>query len=125
MLSSKINESDVEHLKVSSLPTRPTAPASAGGKGYTSKQMKEAFDLLPLYIIEKYNQLYDDITASPDSSIANLIDTGIKNGHTLSALFSDIKSGELASYMTVFDKSLTEFLGKMREDLNKLMGVSE
>ncbi len=122
MLSSKIKESEVAPLTVASLPTRPTAPTALGGKGYTSLQMKEAFDRLPLFIIERFNQLYDDITAEKDESIANLIDTGIKEGHNLRELFDDITGGELASYMTVFNTTLSEFLGELRRDVDRLLG---
>ncbi len=121
MLSSKIKESEVTPLTVASLPTRPTAPTALGGKGYNAVQMKEAFDRLPLFIIERFNQLYEDITAEKEESIANLIDTGIKDGHNLRKLFDDILSGELASYMTVFNTSLSEFLGKLRRDVDILM----
>ena len=61
MNTEKITESEIEELKISSLPSRPTAPPSFGGKGYTAKEMKEAFDKLPLFIIERLNSLIDDI----------------------------------------------------------------
>ena len=61
MTTSKIIDSEIESLKISSLPTRPTAPTAFGGKGYTATEMKEAFDNLPLKIIEKFNALIDDI----------------------------------------------------------------
>ena len=61
MNTRKITESDIAPLKISSLPTRPTAPTAFGGKGYTATEMKEAFDKLPLKIIESFNSLIDDI----------------------------------------------------------------
>ncbi len=61
MKTTKITESEIEALKVASLPTRPTAPTSFGGKGYTATEMKEAFDKLPLKIIDSFNGLIDDI----------------------------------------------------------------
>ena len=124
MKSSKINESDILSLKISSLPTRPTAPTAFGGKGYTATQMKEAFDRLPLYIIKKYNQLYDDICADPDESIASMMKSGIYEGHTLSDLLSDILSGEFASYMNIFGESLAECIGKMRVELDELKSAA-
>lgn len=62
MKTQKISESEISTLKVSSLPTRPTAPTSYGGRGYTSLEMKMAFDLLPLFIIERYNALIDELS---------------------------------------------------------------
>ena len=120
MISQKIKDEDVRQLKVSSLPTRPTTASSLGGKGYTSRDMKEAFDRLPLHIIEHYNTLIDDICAEPDSSVSAQIKTGIKDSHTLSALFADIVSGAFAGYMTVFGESLADYLGRIREELDAI-----
>lgn len=61
MLTKKILDSEIESLKVASLPTRPTAPTAFGGKGYTSTEMKAAFDKLPLRIIEEFNTLVGEI----------------------------------------------------------------
>ena len=62
MKSKKITDTDIKDLKVASLPSRPTAPAANGGAGYTANQMKAAFDRLPLFIIERLNELIDDVT---------------------------------------------------------------
>ena len=61
MKATKIFDSEIESLKISSLPTRPTAPTAFGGKGYTSAEMKAAFDMLPLFIISHFNDLVDDV----------------------------------------------------------------
>jgi hypothetical protein len=61
MKAKKIQSSDIEHILISSLPTHPTAPRSLGGRGYSASEMKEAFDKLPLYIIEHYNALIGDV----------------------------------------------------------------
>lgn len=61
MNTRKITESEINSLKVASLPTRPTAPTAFGGKGYTATEMKEAFDKLPLRIIESFNMLIDEV----------------------------------------------------------------
>ena len=37
MTTNKITDSEIESLKVGSLPTRPTAPTAFGGRGYTVK----------------------------------------------------------------------------------------
>lgn len=120
MLSRKILDEDIRGLKISSLPTRPTTSSTLGGRGYSTKDMKEAFDKLSLYIIECFNRLIEDITCEPEGSIASSIRTGITDTHTLSELFSDILSGELANYMTVFGESLVNYLGKLREDVDSL-----
>ena len=51
MKSKKITDGDINDKKVASLPTRPTAPAAFGGKGYTATELKEAFDSLPLFLV--------------------------------------------------------------------------
>ena len=70
MKAKHITESEMQPLRIASLPTRPTAPSSFGGKGYTSTQMKEAFDLLPSLIASRYNDLLDDIG---DGAVAEIM----------------------------------------------------
>ena len=62
MKSVKITETHINDLQVSSLPSRPTAPVANGGSGFTSNQMKAAFDRLPLFLVDKINDIIDDIT---------------------------------------------------------------
>ena len=62
MNTTKILPSEITQLKVASLPSRPTASADVGGRGYTATQMKEAFDRLPLFIIERLNDLIDELS---------------------------------------------------------------
>ena len=122
MNTKKIYDYQIKPLKIASLPTRPTATVSFGGSGYDAKAMKEAFDKLPLYIIEKFNSLLDDITASGDESLAGAIPTNISAGHTLAKMFEDIKDESFAAYLTVCGTTLTEFLLTLREDVDALMG---
>ncbi len=63
MQSKQISDSEISSLKIASLPTRPTAPEAYGGGGMTASDMKNAFDRLPLFIIEKFNLLIEDIEA--------------------------------------------------------------
>ena len=106
MKVNKITEGEIATLKVSSLPSRPTAPGSFGGLGYTAGQMKAAFDRLPLYIIERLNDLIEAITKTGDDSLAAAVPTGIKEGHTLRDLIEDISSGNCAAYLTVLGEPL-------------------
>ena len=120
MNSTKILSTEIQSSKVSSLPTRPTSPTSFGGSGYTGTQLKAAFDRLPLLIAERFNALLDDITAYGDDSLSGAIPTGIKDGHTLASLFSDIKSGVIADYLTVGGESLTAALFSLGERISAL-----
>ena len=108
MTTQKFTESEVNEHKVGALPTRPTAPTSYGGKGYSATEMKAAFDRLPLLIIERFNSLLDDLTASGEGSLVEEILTGVKQGHSLADLFSDITSGALAEYLLAGDMTLKE-----------------
>ncbi|MBR2965073.1 MAG: hypothetical protein IKC34_00830 [Clostridia bacterium] len=113
MNATKITDGELNEAKVASLPTRPTSPASYGGRGYTAAEMKEAFDRLPMLLAERYNLLLDDISALGDGSLANSVPTGLFEEHTLSDLFGDIESGNLASYLKVGDKTLYSILNRL------------
>ena len=124
MLTTKITEDEIRGMKISSLPTRPTAPTSFGGRGYTAKEMKEAFDKLPLYIIDRFNSLLDDVYATGDSSLAGAVPSGIYEGHTLSRLFSDLLSGEAAGYIMVHGISLAECIAEIRENIEEIKKIA-
>ena len=106
----QILEGDIADMKISSLPTRPTAPTSFGGRGFTSNDMKAAFDRLPLHIVEKVNEIIEAINTTGDGSLASEIYTEIFSGHTLTDLFRDVRSGELAHYLRVGEDSLHSLL---------------
>ena len=56
-----ITTEEIEENAVASLPTRPTESVSFGGRGYTSAEMKAAFDRLPRLVAERLNSLLLDI----------------------------------------------------------------
>ena len=124
MKATKITNGDIADKTVASLPTRPTLPSAFGGKGYTATEVKEAFDKLPLYIIEKFNELIDDIRGEGGTTVADAIPTGIQDGHTLLELFEDIKSGALSAYLAVEGGTLAEYLLKLRADIDKLAAAT-
>jgi len=123
MKTQKITEGEISSLKVANLPTRPTAPREFGGRGYTATELKAAFDALPLYIIDKFNSLIEDIGGEPSESVASVIRTGILEGHTLADLFSDIVGGELASYLVVLDEPLCDTLVSMKEEIAEIKAI--
>ncbi len=127
MRTSKITDGDIADMKISALPTRPTAPTAFGGKGYTPTELKAAFDRLPLHIIERFNDLVDDILGTGGEGVEEAIKSGISEGHTLKDLASDIKSGDFLSYTAAPEGMLGEYLIRLREDVNTLasaLGVS-
>ncbi|MBE6532182.1 MAG: hypothetical protein E7676_01580 [Ruminococcaceae bacterium] len=118
----KIFSTDTEDKKISSLPSCPTSQALYGGMGYSSTDMKNAFDGLSLLIIERFNALLDDICAAPADSISSAIKTGIYAGHTLSQLFSDLQNGNAATYIKVNGNSLASELLTIKEAIRELGG---
>ena len=44
MKATKITDNEISDKLISSLPSRPTAPASFGGRGFSANEMKAAFD---------------------------------------------------------------------------------
>ena len=120
MTATKITAEEIEDLKVSSLPTHPTAPTAYGGKGYTAREMKEAFDKLPLFIIERFNALINDVKREGDGSLASSMPSGIRSNHTLADLLSDIKSGGLAAYLAVGNSSLEAKLAENESTLEAM-----
>ena len=116
-----ISDSEISALKVSSLPTRPTAPAAFGGRGYTASEMKAAFDMLPLFIIERLNALIAYLKSEPDDySVARDILTGLSEGHTLYDLFGEIREGSLGDRLSVLGEALPSALTDIRLELADL-----
>ena len=113
MNATRITKEEIAGLTVASLPTRPTAPTAFGGAGYTSAELKAAFDRLPLLLIDRYNMLVEDAGALGDGSLAAEIPTGIAPEHTLTDLFADVENGNLASYIRVGDESLLSVINRL------------
>ena len=120
MNTTKILDSEINGLKISSLPSRPTAPTAFGGKGYTSAEMKAAFDKLPLFVAERLNSLVDDIESEKNGKIGDSIKTGLDSGHCLSDFFADVKNGNLASYMALGDGTLVEKIYEMSSAIDDI-----
>ena len=112
-----ITDSEIEGLKVASLPTRPTAPTPLGGRGYSARDMKEAFDKLPLFIIERLNRLICDITLEGEDGVAGAIPTGICEGHSLSDLFSEVGDGRILARIPVGEESLALKIAEIEKRL--------
>ena len=117
MNTKKITKEDINGITVSDLPSRPTSDYVYGGEGYSSSQLKEAFDRLPLYIIESFNSLLDDISREGEESFAGAIPTGLEEGHTLYDLFEEIRNGSFASRILVGGEPLPLVLSRIEERL--------
>ena len=107
---------------VVSLPTRPNGDYAAGGEALSASELKERFDRLPRYIAARLNAVIAALNADPadgDGAIAGMILTGLfpdlEPGHTLADLFTDILNGDLAGYLSVGARSLTDELARKEE----------
>ena len=116
MKATKILDEEISDLKVASLPTRPTESRGFGG-GYSPAEVKAAFDKLPLFIVERFNALIDDIMALGEGSLADSIQTGIDDDHTLRDMFRDIENGRFSTYLMFGGESLASQLVRIKETL--------
>ncbi len=123
MKAQKITDEEIEQLKISNLPNRPTAPEEYGGAGYSAKEMKEAFDRLPLYVMEKYNDLVDDITAEGEDSVSNAIKIGLGEDITLRDFIDWFSDGRILSYIPAGGETLALYLASIRKDVDNCLDV--
>ena len=118
MKATKLTDKELRDAGVCALPSRPTAPKSLGGGGYTPTQMKEAFDALPLFIKDRLNLLIDSICAVGEDSLANQIPTGRRSNHTLTDLFNDISTGAILGYIKIDGESLYSLLSRLKRGID-------
>ena len=139
MAHKEIKVSEYYSKLIANLPTRPNAsPGDFSGGGLSAIQLKQAFDAVPLFIIDRLNGLIQYINEISDeglsayileaikSNIADSVDTGISlNIQTLSDLFDAIKSGDLSKVLTVesrgesLDAVVTSLFSGITETIDK------
>ena len=117
-----ISQNEINQSKVASLPARPNASTAFGGAGYSSAQLKEAFDRLPMLAISKLNELLSALSKAPgEGSLADEILTAKTdnegNPYTLSELFSHIIDGTLATYLLVGGKPLDVAISEIPSEM--------
>ncbi len=123
MTATKLSDSLININSVSSLPTHPTAPKAFGGLGYSSVDVKAAFDRLPRLICTRFNALLDDIASSGETSLAAAMPTGITSSHMLSDLFTNIRDGSILSYIPFEGGTVASYLTALRSDLDKALAA--
>ncbi len=92
----KITDQEVRSLWVQRLSDTPNRAGRYGTPGLTAAEVKAAYDALSLRIVEAYNALVDAIENGKLAESLPVLD-----GKTLSEVLSDMKSGALASYLSV------------------------
>ena len=85
--------------------------------------MKAAFDALPLYIMERLNDLIEEIEGEDFFSTLLGAPSGIREGHTLADLLQDVKSGALAEYLVIQDRTLTGIIEQLALRIGTLEGM--
>lgn len=123
MKSHTITNEEIEALKVASLPNRPTAPEEYGGHGFTAKEMKEAFDRLPLYLVDRLNDLIDDIETESSDSILRSVKLGVGNGMTLYDFLLLFETGQILSIIPMGDENLSFYLVRLRRDVDRCLAA--
>lgn len=105
-----ITNQEINQNKVASLPARPNASTSFGGVGYTSAQLKQAFDRLPLLLVERYNGLVEAIKEEGERGFLSQLPTPIcdsdGNPYSLYEVLCHIESGDFATYCKIGEKYL-------------------
>ncbi len=117
MKTKKITDAEMTPLRIASLPTRPTAQSSFGGGGYSSSELKAAFDKLPELIAARLNTLIDDIN---DGSLTSALPTGLTSPKTLGDFFLAMSTQTLADLILIDGISLREILENMQEEIDSL-----
>ncbi len=92
----KITDQEVRALWVQRLSDTPNRAGRYGTPGLTAAEVKAAYDALSLRIVEAYNTLVDAIESGRLTESIRVL--GEK---TLHEVLSDIKSGSLATYLSV------------------------
>ena len=123
MKSHTITNEEIEALKVASLPNRPTAPEEYGGHGFTAKEMKAAFDRLPLYLVERFNDLVDDIQTESSDSILRSVKLGLGNGMTLYDFLLFFETGQILSIIPFGEENLSYYLVRLRRDIERCISA--
>ena len=115
MKAKEILTTEIDSIKISSLPSRPTAPTAFGGLGLTSKEMREAFDKLPLLIIDRFNYLLSDIISG---DLASSLTVNSYNGTTLTQFVESVQS-TLDSNFAVAIADIQERLDRLEEKVGE------
>ncbi len=116
MKAKPILTTEIDSLKISSLPSRPTAPSAFGGGGLSSKEMREAFDALSLFIINRYNNLLSDIESG---ELAASLVADVYDGTTLKELCELVKSNSQAFTLSADVADIKERLDVLEGKINE------
>lgn len=120
----KITQSELAEKSIASLPTRPSLPSLYSGRSLSAKELRRAFDQLPHLLAERFNALIESLGLYKEGeaidSFAQVLATGLREGHSLADLFDDLKSGALCEYMNADgERTLAQVLTSLSERLDE------
>ena len=123
----KITATELHESSIATLPSRPSLPSLYSGRSMSAKELREAFDKLPRLLAERFNALLESLGLYKEGealeSFAEVLATGLSEGHSLADLFSDIQSGALCEYMSADgERTLAEVLASLSERIFSLLG---
>ncbi len=119
----KITAKELHEHSIATLPSRPSLPSLYSGRSLSAKELREAFDKLPHLLAERFNGLIESLGLYKEGealdSFSEALATGIREGHSLSDLFADIKNGALCEYMSADgEHTLAQVLASLSERLD-------
>lgn len=113
----KITAEEFEKVSIARLATHPNSASAYGSGRMSERDLKAQFDKQGKLFRKKFNAFIDIVMSMGEGSLADCIRTGIKEDHTLLAMFEDIVSetGAFAQYLSVGDETLAEKLETIRK----------
>lgn len=120
----KIKESEIQSKGVASLASRPSLPSLYSGRSLSAEELKRAFDSLPRLLAERFNELIESLGLYEEGkaleSFAEVLATGLRQGHSLADLIEEIQNGTFCSYLSVDGvHTLTEALAALSERIDQ------
>jgi hypothetical protein len=127
MFTKIIQESEIEPIATASLPTRPTATTTFGGKGYTANEMQACFDALPRLAIERLNQLIMELQDGLVEGFARDIDMERGDGYAFSDFIEDFGRGTLVNVLNLGEggEPIGDILPSLIEKVNSFYYMDE
>lgn len=115
----KITEQELEVRGVGNVSTTPTKKTPFGESGFNAKQLKERFDLLPRYIAERLNEVFDGLENGDLVNFAKF-GTGRTVGEVLSGLDDGSEARNIYIETPIETLTLAEAVTRLVKLLNEI-----
>ena len=128
MFTKEIQESEIEPLAIASLPTRPNTSIALGGRGFTASEMRACFDALPRLIIQRLNQLIEELREGLVEELSKEMIIELPEGdYSFGTFLEDFAEGRLVNYLRLGENGATlgEVLPTLIEKVNTFYYMDE